>query len=204
MYYSNPRWPALSRPDIQHIPPLSPIQVEHLCSLEMLHRFIADFDDFVYPLFPLVHRPTCHSLLENGTYNTDPAFLRWCFSLSALTVASVPNKESEYCAGRYPSARSLVDRACDLVLLSRVATEPAWQDNPTPGMLVESTLLSMACHYTGRQRRGWSFGNEACVALRDLRLHTAEGLLKLSAIDAELCKRAFWVLHMTQMLVAVV
>lgn len=178
--------------------PIGPILLENFCSPQMLHRLISDFDSFVYPLSPLVHRPTCSALLESGAYNSDPVFFRRCLALSAITVASIPSNESEYCGGVYMNIQAMVDRACDLILLSRVATEPTWQDNPTPDILIDSTLLVMAAHYTGRPNRGWSYLNEAIVSIRHLELHHAEGYSTLSQIESELCKRAFWSIYILQ------
>lgn len=167
----------------------------------MLHRLINDFDDFVFPLFPLVDPDSCHELLNSGAYNTDPAFLCRCMALCAITVASAPNKESEYCISRYATYQSFVNRACDLITMSRLATQNDWEDSPCFETAIDTILLSLAAHYSGRTRRGWALMNEGMLIMRDLQLHRAEGLSKLSSADAERCRRAFWILYLTQMLV---
>ncbi|CAG9976108.1 unnamed protein product [Clonostachys byssicola] len=57
----------------------------------------------------------------------------------------------------------------------------------------------MAAHYVGCTRRGWALANEAVLITRDLRLQRGEGLAEINAMQAEYCKRAFWILHLTQM-----
>lgn len=175
------------------------VDIEQLCTTTVLHQLADDYDDFVYPLIPLIDRESFRKKLDAGVYNTEPAFLRQCFSLCAVTVASAPNKEQEYCTGSYKTYQSFVSRACELALMSRLAAVPDWQDNPSPGLAVETVLLSLAAHYAGQERRGWALCNEGIVLLRDLQLHREEGLARLSALDRELCKRAFWVLHSIQM-----
>lgn len=165
----------------------------------MLHCLVGMFDDYVYPLFPLVHQPSVHEMLDAGAYNSDPAFLRRCLAICAITVASAPNREKQVCTGHYTTYQSFVNRACDLVVMSRMATEPAWDDEPSFETAIDSALLSMAAHFAGRTRRGWTFANEAMLIMRDLQLHIPEGLSRLSSADAERCKRMFWILHSAQM-----
>ncbi|KAH6686403.1 hypothetical protein F5X68DRAFT_262191 [Plectosphaerella plurivora] len=144
-----PRGPRLHRPTEPSIPPLAKVEMEQLCSVETLHRLVAAFDDFVYPLFPLIHPPTFHGMLDAGVYNTDPIFLRRCMAICAITVASAPNMEAEHCIGVYNTYRGFVNRACDLVAMSRIATQPGWEDNPSYETAVDSVLLSLASHYAG-------------------------------------------------------
>jgi hypothetical protein len=165
----------------------------------MLHRLVGMFDDYVYPLFPLVHQPSIHEMLETGAYNDNPAFLRRCLALCAITVASAPNREKQVCTGHYSTYQAFVSRACDLVVMSRMATDPTWDDEPSFESAIDSTLLSMACHYADRNKRGWVFANEAILIIRDLQLHKPEGLSRLTPADSERCKRMFWVLHKMQM-----
>lgn len=167
----------------------------------MLHRLVHDFDDHVFPLFPLVHQPSVHEMLDTGAYTTDPVFLRRCLAMCAITVASAPNREKEVCTGQYTTYQTFVNRACDLVTMSRTATQPTWEDHPSFETAIDSVLLSLASHYAGHTRRGWSLTNEAALMIQDLQLHRSQGLSKLSPSDAERCKRMFWIIHMTQMYV---
>ncbi|KAH8900773.1 hypothetical protein GQ53DRAFT_130763 [Thozetella sp. PMI_491] len=178
--------------------PLANITVDQFCSSEMLVRLLSDYHDFVFPLFPLVHWPSFQSLVDDQAWNTDGAFLRFCLSLCALTVASIPSNIETYGGERYHDVRSMVDRASDLVIISRLQSDPHWHDQPTLQAILESTLLSMALHYCGRPQRGWSFANEAIVALRELKLYCAEGYARLSPMEGELAKRAFWLLYIIQ------
>jgi hypothetical protein len=68
-------------------------------------------------------------------------------------------------------------------------------------MLV-SIVLTMASHYAGRPNQGWGFASEAIQFFRALELYRREGYERLSGLERELCKRAFWVLYIIQMFVS--
>ncbi|KAL3469307.1 hypothetical protein BJX99DRAFT_75993 [Aspergillus californicus] len=192
------RGPRVLRSPNERLDLTCKIEAEYLCSVQTMHRILADFSRFVYPIFPLVHQPALQAGLEARAYRTDPGFLRRCISLCALTIASMPSNISEYGGRRYGSVQSMVDRACGLVSMSRLAEDPAWQDNPRPAEVINSVFLCMAANYAGRTNTGWSFCNVAMVSCNSLRLHREEGYTALSRVDAELCKRAFWVLYTFQ------
>jgi hypothetical protein len=163
-----------------------------------MHRIIADFSTFIYPLFPLVHLPSLRTALEAEAYRTDAAFLRRCFALSAITVACMPSNMSEYGGRLYDNVQSMVDRASALVTMSRVAEDPAWQDKPSIDSMIDSMFLCIGMHYSGRPNTGWSFCNEAMVSCSSLQMHKKETHSRLNRLDSEWCKRAFWVLYSFQ------
>jgi hypothetical protein len=174
------------------------IEIEHLCTVETLHRIITDFSTFIYPLFPLVHLPSLRAGLEAEAYRTDAAFLRRCFALCAITVASIPSSMAEYGGRLYDNVQSMADRASALVSMSRVAEDPAWQDNPSIDAMIDSTFLCTGMHYSGRTNTGWSFCNEAMLCSNNLSLHQKKTYDTLDPLNSELCKRAFWVLYSFQ------
>lgn len=155
----------------------------------------------VYPLLPLIHRPSFRAALSSNLYTTDPAFFRLCIALCAVTIASIPRKFDQYGGSRYPDVAAMVDRACHLVLLSRVSSEPTWQHHPSRNGIIVSILLTMASHYAGRHNQGWSYASEAVQFFRSLELYRKTGYDDLNASDREMCKRAFWMLLIIQMFV---
>ncbi|OAK96078.1 hypothetical protein IQ06DRAFT_352320 [Phaeosphaeriaceae sp. SRC1lsM3a] len=172
--------------------------LEHLCDEVVFRAILDDFLDLVYPLIPLVHRPGFRKLVNDKAYTTDPAFFRLCLAVCAVTVASIPRKFAEYGLSRYTNVGAMVDRACHLVLLSRISTEPEWQNRPAMSTMIVSILLTMASHYAGRANQGWSYASEAIQFFRALELFREEAYAGLSLLDGELCKRAFWVLYIIQ------
>lgn len=181
--------------------PIGYLSIEHLCSRHVFSILITDYLEMVYPLLPLIHRPTFLAQLSAQSYMSDPAFFRLCIALCAVTVASIPRKfETDYNSpSKYTDVGSMVDRACHIILLSRVASESNWQSKPSMDSMLVSIILTMASHYAGRPNQGWGYASEAIQFFRALELYRREGYERLSVLERELCKRAFWVLYIIQM-----
>lgn len=181
-----------------NVPPIGDLAIEHLCSRPVFRSIVDDYLHLVYPVLPLVHRLSFQRSVQGGLYTSDPAFFRLCLAVCAVTVASIPRKFLEY-RRDYAHAGAFVDRACHMVLLSRISSEPEWQDKPTIGTIMVSILLTMASHYAGRPNQGWGYASEAIQFFRALELYRKEGYVSLSVLDSEICKRAFWLLYIIQM-----
>ncbi|CAI6340139.1 unnamed protein product [Periconia digitata] len=184
-----------------HIPPsdfpIGHLTIEHLCSRAVFSSIVEDYIQLVYPVLPLVHRPSFQKSVEDGLHTSDPAFFRLCLAICAVTVASIPRRFREY-GSEYAHIGAFVDRSCHMVLLSRIASETQWQDKPTMGTIVVSILLTMASHYAARPNQGWGYASEAIQFFRALELYRKEGYHSLSLLDGEICKRAFWLLFIIQ------
>lgn len=179
--------------------PVVSIKVTHFVPEPILHAILEDYILRVYPVLPLIHVPTFKSLLEGRAFDTDQGFLRLCISLCAVTVASIPRNLARYGLTWYADASELVDKASHLVLLSRIATTPEWQNSATVESMVVSTVLSLASHYAAKPNAGWAYASEAVLFFRELELFKRGAYAGLSLIERELCKRAFWILFIIQM-----
>ena len=189
MMARRPRGPVPNKQSITTLNiTLGEISVEHLCAPGIFHIIINDFLDLVYPVLPLVHRPSFRNRLQRNAYISDAAFTRLCLALCAVTVASIPRKFGEYGAGRYANVGAMVDQACHVVLLSRISSEPNWQNRPGIDSMTVSILLAMSSHYAGRAIQGWGYASEAIQFFRALELYREERYANLSVIDGELCK----------------
>ncbi|KAF2648085.1 hypothetical protein K491DRAFT_684989 [Lophiostoma macrostomum CBS 122681] len=193
-----PRGPPAKRHVATLTLPVGNLAIEHLCARHVFLGIIHDYLEMVYPVLPLIHRPTFRALIGSSAYDSDPKFFRLCIALCAATVASIPRKFKTYSGGRYNDVGDFVDRACHLVLLSRVATESAWQNRPSMHSMVVSIFLAMAAHYSGRPNQGWGYASEAIHFFRALELFRKEGYEGLTVLEQELCKRSFWVLYIIQ------
>lgn len=172
----------------------------HFCDPSVLRQIIHDYLTLVYPLIPLVHRRTFRAQFENSLDATDhdPSFFRLTLALCAVTVASLPKKFLEYSRGRFVDIGAMVDRACHLVLLSRISTESLWQDQPATSTVIVSFLLALASLYAGRASQGWGYAIEAIHFFRTLGLYRPEGYEHLQPLEREFCKRLFWLLYIMQ------
>ncbi|KAG4442812.1 hypothetical protein IFR05_001693 [Cadophora sp. M221] len=185
-----------------HVQPLALVTalvaIEHLCPLPVFQTIAEDFIEHLYPIAPLIHVPSFSSQVQERLYLTDPKFLRLCLSLCAITIASLPRKANIYRFGYYSSTKDMVNRACQLVFASRVATSPDWAESPSFNDLICSLSLGMASHYAQCPSRGWALINESIHCCRSLGLYHKDGYKDLNPVEIEIGKRAFWMLYIVQ------
>lgn len=177
------------------------LRIEHLCPQETFQAIVYDFLDYIYPIAPVLHQPSFRQQLAARVYETDPVFFRLCISVCAFTVASLPRKVSLYGHGSYHKAADMVNRACHMVMASRLATSPDWAEHPSSDDMICSLLLGTASHYTQCPKRGWVLLNESIHCCRALDLYIPKGYEALNIVDQEVNKRAFWMLFIVQMYV---
>ncbi|OAG11399.1 uncharacterized protein CC84DRAFT_1253872 [Paraphaeosphaeria sporulosa] len=195
-----PRGPP-PRPFNTFAVPVGELSLALFCDPSVLRHIVRDYLDLVYPLLPLVHRGTFSTQFETNTIDAaehEPAFFRLCLALCAVTVASLPKKFNEYSRGRYADIGAMVDRACHLVLLSRISTESLWQEHPATSTVIVSVLLATASLYAGRANQGWGYAIEAIHFFRALGLYRPEVYEHLPPLEREFCKRTFWLLYIMQ------
>lgn len=189
-------------PKLHTVPlPLGRFTIEHLLPEDIFINVIGDYVDRVYPVLPLVHLPTFEAAFRERQYNTDPPFFRLCVALCATTMASIPRHLDTYTCRAYADIGQLVERAAHIVMASRLATEPTWQSAPTRDGIIVSVLMLMASHYGHRRNTGWTFASEAIQFFRSLELYQKPAYALLTAVETEMCKRAFWILYIAQMCV---
>ncbi|KAK0112942.1 hypothetical protein ONS95_014660 [Cadophora gregata] len=190
----------LPSPRLHHqtLPLNTQVAIEHFCPIQIFHQIIEDFLHDLYPIAPLIHVPSFNFQIQESLYQTDPKFLRLCLSLCAMTIASLPRKANIYRFGHYTSTKGMVNRACVLVTASRLATSPDWAETPSVNDLICSLFLGMASHYAQCPRQGWILINESNHCCRSLNLCHQDGYRDLDAVQAEICKRAFWMLYIVQ------
>ena len=131
-------------------------------------------------------------------YETDPAFMRLCIALCAATIASIPRRISVYGSPWYRDVGEMIDKAVQLIQLSRLTSEPAWPQRPTMDTMIVSLVMSIATHYSGRTPIGGTFAAEAVSYFRTLELYKKSAYAGMSRMDTELCKRSFWILFFMQ------
>jgi len=175
------------------------VTLEHLCPQEIFDMILEDYLELIYPITPIVHRPSFRQLVVDRQYETDPALLRLCLSLCAMTISSMHRKIEIYGFGFYASPREMVNRAYQLVMASRLVTVPQWANEPSIDTLLCSLLLGMASHYTESPSQGWVLLNESMHCSRSLGLFQKEAYESRNVINTEICKRAFWMLYIIQM-----
>ncbi|KAI8314796.1 hypothetical protein K4K59_002310 [Colletotrichum sp. SAR11_240] len=141
---------------------------------------MADYLDLVYPLVPVVHRPTFRHDLASNRDLTDRDFFALLMSLVALTVGLLPSRFRVY-------------RAVDPEVGIRFETRTAFI-NCCAEM---ATRLRDATYFDQINSRKWAvsmFDIEFMQLGRLLGLHRISDYDGLNCIETQLRKKAFWLL----------
>lgn len=81
---------------------------------------MSDYLDHLYPLIPVVHRPTFRADLEKGKDLCDNDFLALMLSISAATVGTIPRKFNEYRNApnplRFKTRTEMINHCYDMTL----------------------------------------------------------------------------------------
>lgn len=156
---------------------------------------MADYLDMIYPLVPVVHRPTFRQQLDDNHDLTDPDFLALLVSLCALTVGLLPSRFRDYRAVdpepgmRFETRTAFIN--CCAEICTRQRTASYW-DHVNLRKWAISYVLSVACFQTGQVNRSRMFDNEYQQLSRLLGLHRISEYEGLNCIETQLRKKAFW------------
>ncbi|WYZ34576.1 hypothetical protein EsH8_I_000852 [Colletotrichum jinshuiense] len=170
---------------------------DELCSRELINILMADYLDLVYPLVPVVHRPSFRHDLTNNRDATDPDFLALLISLAALTVGLLPSRFREYRAidpragMRFETRTALINCCAEICMRQRTAS---YWDQVNHRKWAVSYVLSVACFQTGQANRSRMFDVEYLQLSRLLGLHRISEYEGLNCIETQLRKKAFWML----------
>ncbi|KAF3806636.1 hypothetical protein GCG54_00004268 [Colletotrichum gloeosporioides] len=153
---------------------------DEVCSRALINIMMADYLDLVYPLVPVVHRPTFRHDLASNRDLTDRDFFALLMSLVALTVGLLPSRFRVY-------------RAVDPEVGIRFETRTAFI-NCCAEM---ATRLRDATYFDQINSRKWAvsmFDIEFMQLGRLLGLHRISDYDGLNCIETQLRKKAFWLL----------
>lgn len=180
------------------------ISLDEFCPPPAFAAVMVDFFDEIYPIMPLVHRPTYEGALKNRLYDADPEFLQLCVAMAAFTVTTFPQRLPSYgWGGPELTVAHIVELASVIVRLNRgIDKRRTMVEYPTVAAVVSRMGLSYSCHHSGEFNNGWSLANEAVLMFRELGLYRAEAYAGLTRAGAIISRRMFWVLYMMQMCVA--
>jgi hypothetical protein len=186
---------AISRPH-----PGSPIV--SLCSKELMDIALRDYLRLLYPMIPIIHIPSFLRHVESGRQLTDAPFSSLLFSLFALVISMLPRRFEHYKAidsdfgHEFSHRRQVVDRVHVLLLGIQ---GPDYFDDLT---LVKwaSTYCRMAAYaYLGLFSRAKMLRAEADTMIVELKCHRIASYAGLDEIEAQLRKKAFWMMMTARM-----
>ncbi|OLN85353.1 hypothetical protein CCHL11_09875 [Colletotrichum chlorophyti] len=158
---------------------------------------MADYLDLIYPLVPVVHRPSFRHDLGSNRDITDPDFFGLVIGLAALAVGLLPSRFRNYRAVdpevsiRFETRTALIN--CCAEICTRQRTTNYW-DHINHRKWATCYVLSVACFQTGQVNRSRMFDVEYLQLARLLGLHRISEYEGLNCIETQLRKKAFWML----------
>lgn len=172
-----------------------PYATDVLFSRELVTFILNDYITYVYPLVPVIHRPTFEVDFSQNRDLQDEDFLTLIISLCAVTVALLPSKLEKYRG--FSSPLPFVTRT-DMVnhcyKLNQGLRDTSFFDTVSHQKWASSFLISLAFHQTGNTNFWRMFEVEAMQLLRLLEVQHVSSYKGLDAIEGQLRKKAFWLM----------
>ena len=168
---------------------------DNVCSRELLNQIMNDFLQHLYPLIPILHRPTFRMDLERNRDIQDKHFLSLLLALCAATVSIYSEKFHEYQHAstplRFQTRLEMVDHCYSLSIHLR---GPRYFDKVSHGKWAIPYLFYVAYFHIGEHNKARMIESEAILFARLLELHRVSAYSGLNCIETQLRKKAFWLM----------
>ncbi|KAK5059857.1 hypothetical protein LTR84_009740 [Exophiala bonariae] len=164
-----------------------------LGSREAIELMIIDYLDLLYPLMPVVHRPSFRADFGRERDEHDQIFYSLLLTICAMVVAQLPRRFLDYKKARwffeFNTPKQLV-----VHLEERVLGLRNQEYFETPSTQKCAIAFFLACSYgslnvVGRMSLYWA---EMWVMLRALGANDPQTYIGLNFVEAQLRKKSFW------------
>ncbi|CAH0046305.1 unnamed protein product [Clonostachys solani] len=206
----NPTYAQPISEDVNQIEP-SPRQVDTFSSgpwfatdkIGPRSLILAIIDDYlarIYPLIPVVHRPTFRRRLAQNEDVDDPDFLALILSLVVVAVGLLPSRFPYYqsmvsgSSSKFQTRESVVNASIDMCMSMRTAT---YWDQVSHQKWAMSYMMSVGCFQLGQANRSRMLEVETLQTGRLLGIHRIADYEGLNCIETQLRKKAFWLCFYT-------
>ncbi|OKO98835.1 hypothetical protein PENSUB_8752 [Penicillium subrubescens] len=152
-----------------------------------------DYLDYIYPMVPVVHRPSFLKALEEDQDCEDEGFLALTLSIAALVVATMANRFRTYQSHtpplRFSSRKEMVHFCYQKILALRTAS---YYDELNFQKFAISYIYFAAFLQLGDHNWSRMVSVEAMQIARLLNLHRISEYDGLNCIETQLRKKGFW------------
>lgn len=167
----------------------------YLCSSDLLVVIVDDYLRYIYPLIPIVHRPTFIRDVQNNRQSTDKDFSRLLVAMAAAIVALLPSRfhtyKSHSHALRFHTRKEMLDYCYQLLVSHR---ELEFYDTINYRKWASSYLIGIALFQIGDINRYRMLDVESMQLGRLLHFHKISEYEGLNLIETQLRKKGFWLL----------
>lgn len=166
-----------------------------LCSPGLLLVVLDDYLRYIYPLIPIVHRPTFIRDVENNRQLLDKDFSRLLVAMTAVTIALMPSRFHTYRsyskALHFETRKETLDYCYQLLISYR---ELEYFDTINYRKWATSYLIGIALFQIGDINRYRMLDVESMQLGRLLHFHKISEYEGLNMIETQLRKKGFWLL----------
>ncbi|KAH7360702.1 hypothetical protein BKA65DRAFT_547415 [Rhexocercosporidium sp. MPI-PUGE-AT-0058] len=160
---------------------------------EVVKLILADYFQYIYPLVPVVHRPSCKRDIADNRDCNDEIFLGLIYGLCALTIATLPSKFHNYQKLRpnspHENSKAMVYACYDeFTRLKR----HEYFDEINFDKWAAHFLMYLAFFHVTDYNRSRMVEVQASQLARLLNLHKGPENNGLNYIEIQLHKKAFW------------
>ncbi|KAJ5589945.1 beta-glucosidase [Penicillium hetheringtonii] len=177
----------------QEPPPDVRYRTDDLCNRGLFKILMQDYLDRLYPLVPIVHRPSFREALRKDQDCEDEGFYAVTLGIAALVVATLASNFSVYKSHAQPlqlsSRKEFVHSCYKKAVLMR-----SWSyfDQLNFQKFAVSYLFSAAFLQLGDQNWSRMLSVEAMQIARLLKMHLITNYEGLNCIETQLRKKGFW------------
>nr|RBQ84575.1 hypothetical protein FVER53263_07762 [Fusarium verticillioides] len=172
-----------------------PYPTDVLLPRDLIHFILNDYLVHVYPLIPVIHRPSFKIDLERNSDLHDESFLILIISLCALTVCILPSRLQIYQDFSSPLPfRTRTEMVNHCHKFCQSFRDASYFDTVSHDKWASSFLLGIAFHQAGNTNQWRMLEVEAMQLLRLLEVHRVSSYAGLDAIEVQLRKKAFWLM----------
>jgi hypothetical protein len=168
---------------------------DSLCPREMVLWMLDDYLTSLYPLIPVVHRPSFRRAISMNQDNNDLDLRGLIYGLCAAVVGTMPSKYLAYRSHKPPlnfsSRQDFIDHAYTVLLQLR---GPDFFDEISYKKFATSYLFDIAYLQIGNANRARMIEVECLQLGRMLNLHRITEYRGLNHIETQLRKKGFWLL----------
>lgn len=154
---------------------------------------LQDYLYYMYPVIPIVHRPSFQRRVEDDLDCSDPGFLGLVVAMSAIIVAAMPSRFNDYRSHhpplRFCSRREMVWACYQKAMSLRT---PDHFDQINFQKFATTYLFCAAFMQLGDHNWSRMLQSEAMQLARMLNLHNISEYAGLNHIETQLRKKGFW------------
>lgn len=165
---------------------------DEMCPMELIGRIVDDFFIYVYPILPLVHRPTFLRDFRANRHTGDANFFALVLALSASTIAHNPAKLVEYQTAPNPLRCQTQLEVVEYCHIRSVQSRnPRYFDEISHTKWAIAFMFYTAFFQVGDVNKARTLEVEAVLIARLLELHRISAYTGLNCIETQLRKKAF-------------